>query len=88
MTELVGASGAIFGLVGAQLVLLAQGWRRLRSRFARLRLANLGLIVLLQAAIDLSTPEISFAAHAAGLLLGLAATALAVPGRTRRERLG
>lgn len=83
---LVGASGAIFGLVGAQLVLLAQGWRRLRSRVARQRLANLVIIILLQVAFDLSTPEVSFAAHALGLATGLAAAALLIPGGGRARR--
>jgi rhomboid protease GluP len=80
---LVGASGAIFGLVGAQMALLARGWRHRRSRQARQRLATLGVIVLLQALFDLATPEVSGAAHIAGLAIGAVAAALVSLGRRR-----
>jgi rhomboid protease GluP len=82
---LVGASGAIFGLVGAQIVLLAQGLRRRRSRLAQQRLVTLGLVILLQVLFDLATPEVSGAAHMAGLVVGAAAAALVMLGRARPE---
>lgn len=81
---LVGASGAIFGLVGAQAVLLGHGWRRLGSRLAAQRLIGIGLIVVLQVIFDLTTPEVSFTAHAFGLVVGLCLTALLVVGADMR----
>ena len=72
---LVGASGAIMGLVGATGALLALGWRRERSRLAVRRLRGIVLVVVLQTAFDLTTPQVSFAAHAAGLLIGFLLTA-------------
>ncbi len=73
---LLGASGAIFGIVGAQAVLFAHGWRRLGSKLAVRRLQNIGLIVLLQIGFDLSFPQISIAAHIFGLIIGMGLTAL------------
>ena len=73
---LVGASGAIMGLVGATGSLLTLGWRRDRSRLAARRLRGIVLIVILQVAFDLTTPQVSFAAHATGLLVGSLVTAL------------
>lgn len=65
--QLVGASGCVMGLVGAWAGLL------LRHRHAPLagrRLRNILLIVVVQTAFDLSTPQISMAAHLSGLLTG------------------
>jgi rhomboid protease GluP len=73
---LIGASGAIFGLVGAQIVLLADGWRSVGSKLAGQRLTNMASIVVLQVAFDLMTPEVSMAAHMFGLLIGAAAAAV------------
>ncbi len=73
---LVGASGAIMGLVGATGARLAVGWRRERSELAARRLRSVALIVVLQVAFDLMTPQVSFAAHAAGLLFGFLLTVL------------
>jgi rhomboid protease GluP len=72
---LIGASGAIFGLVGAQLVLLADGWRNLGSKLAARRLSNMASIVVLQVMFDLMTPQVSMGAHMFGLLIGAAAAA-------------
>ncbi|MEY2563484.1 MAG: hypothetical protein QOH88_1677 [Verrucomicrobiota bacterium] len=66
--QLVGASGSVMGLVGAWAGLL------LRHRDAPLagrRLKNILVIVAIQTAFDLSTPQISMAAHMSGLLTGL-----------------
>ncbi len=67
--QLVGASGCVMGLVGVWAGLL------LRDRHAPLagrRLRNILLIVAIQTAFDLSTPQISMAAHLSGLVSGLA----------------
>lgn len=73
---LVGASGAIMGLIGATGAVLAFGWRRERSALAARRLRGVVLIVVLQVVFDMMTPQVSLAAHASGLVLGFAATAL------------
>ncbi len=72
----LGASGAIFGLMGAFLVLA------LRRR-ADLR----GILVWLglNAAITLLVPNVSWAGHLGGFLGGVAVTALMVWGPTRRR---
>jgi rhomboid protease GluP len=65
--QLIGASGSIMGIVGAWAGFL------LRHRYAphaRQRLANVGLIVAIQIAFDLSTPQVSMAAHLCGLIAG------------------
>ena len=65
--QLVGASGCILGVVGAWAGLLL---RHRHAPFAKQRLANIGLIVAIQIAFDLSTPQISMAAHMCGLVAG------------------
>jgi rhomboid protease GluP len=70
--QVIGASGCIMGVVGAWAGLLL---RHHHAPFAKQRLANIALIVIIQVAFDLSTPQVSMAAHmcglAAGFLLGL-----------------
>jgi rhomboid protease GluP len=66
--QLVGASGSIMGVVGAWAGLL------LRHRHAPLagrRLQNILLIVVMQTAFDLTTPQVSMTAHLSGLITGL-----------------
>jgi rhomboid protease GluP len=65
--QLVGASGCILGVVGAWAGLLL---RHRHAPFATQRLANIGLIVAIQIAFDLSTPQVSTAAHMCGLVSG------------------
>ena len=83
---LVGASGAIMGLVGAMGALLALRWRRERSGLAARRLRGVVFIVALQVAFDLMTPEVSLAAHAAGALIGFVSAVLLMTVRTSRQR--
>jgi membrane associated rhomboid family serine protease len=67
VAQLVGASGCIMGIVGAWAGFL------LRHRHipqAKQRLANVGMIVAIQTAFDLSTPQVSMAAHLCGLIAG------------------
>jgi len=68
---LVGASGSLMGIVGAWAAVLLRRWLRTRAPLAREELWALSLIILLQSAIDLSTPQVSFAAHAIGVVTGL-----------------
>jgi membrane associated rhomboid family serine protease len=65
--QLVGASGCIMGIVGAWAGFLV---RHRHVPQARQRLGNIGLIVVIQIAFDLSTPQVSMAAHLCGLIAG------------------
>jgi len=65
--ELVGASGCVMGIVGAW------GGLLLRNRdapLAKQRLRNVIVIVLMQIAFDLATPNVSLSAHLGGLVTG------------------
>ena len=67
VAELVGASGCIMGIVGASAGFL------LRHRHvpqAKQRLGNVAMIIVIQIAFDLSTPQVSMAAHLCGLIAG------------------
>lgn len=66
--QLVGASGCVMGIVGVWAGYLL---RHRREPFAARRLKNIVLIVAIQSAFDLSTPQISMAAHLSGLATGL-----------------
>jgi membrane associated rhomboid family serine protease len=65
--QLVGASGCIMGIVGAWAAFLL---RNHHVRLAKQRLRNIGMIVLIQVAFDLSTPQVSMSAHLFGLATG------------------
>lgn len=65
--QLIGASGSIMGIVGAWAGFLL---RHRHAPDARQRLQNIGLIVVIQIAFDLSTPQVSMAAHMCGLGAG------------------
>jgi len=66
--QLVGASGCVMGIVGVWAGYLL---RHRHEPFAGRRLWNIGLIVAIQTAFDLSTPQISMTAHLGGLATGL-----------------
>ena len=80
-SQLIGASGCILGVVGAWAGFLL---RHRHAPFAKQQLANIGLIVAIQIAFDLSTPQVSMAAHMCGLVsgffLGLLLTPRSVAG--------
>jgi len=65
--QVIGASGCIMGVVGAWAGFLV---RHRHSPLAKQRLANIALIVAIQIAFDLSTPQVSMAAHICGLVAG------------------
>jgi membrane associated rhomboid family serine protease len=65
--QLIGASGCIMGVVGAWAGFLL---RHHHAPFAKQQLANIGLIVVIQIAFDVSTPQVSMAAHMCGLVAG------------------
>jgi rhomboid protease GluP len=65
--QLVGASGSIMGIVGAWAGFLL---RHRHAPQAKQRLGNIAMIVAIQIAFDLSTPQVSMAAHMCGLIAG------------------
>src|SRR5437667_12060139 len=67
VAQLVGASGCIMGVVGAWAGFLLI---HRHAPLAKQRLANIFLIVVIQTAFDLSTPQVSMAAHISGLIGG------------------
>lgn len=78
VAELVGASGCIMGIVGAWAGFL------LRHRHvpqAKQRLGNVVMIIVIQIAFDLSTPQVSMAAHLCGLIAGFFLGLILAPRR-------
>ena len=67
VSQLVGASGCIMGIVGTWAGFLV---RHRHVRQARQRLGNILMIIVIQVAFDLSTPQVSMAAHLCGLIAG------------------
>jgi rhomboid protease GluP len=65
--QLIGASGCIMGIVGAWAGFLL---RHRRASHAKQRLTNVVMIVAIQIAFDLSTPQVSMSAHLCGLIAG------------------
>jgi rhomboid protease GluP len=78
--QLVGASGCVMGIVGIWAGYLV---RHRHEPFAGRRLKNIVLIVAIQTAFDLSTPQISMAAHMSGLLTGVALGLIFAPRSLR-----
>jgi rhomboid protease GluP len=77
--QLVGASGCVMGIVGVWTGYLL---RHRTEPHAGRRLRNIVLIVVIQIAFDLSTPQISMAAHLCGFVTGIF-LGLLVGGRAR-----
>jgi rhomboid protease GluP len=65
--ELIGASGSVMGIVGAWAGFL---FRHRQMWQAKQRLLNILLIIAIQIAFDISTPEVSTSAHLCGLVVG------------------
>jgi membrane associated rhomboid family serine protease len=83
VAQLIGASGCIMGVVGAWAGFLL---RHHHAPFAKQRLANIGLIVVIQIAFDLSTPQISMASHMCGLVAGFFLGLILAPRAARSSR--
>ncbi|MGH8092200.1 MAG: rhomboid family intramembrane serine protease [Chthoniobacterales bacterium] len=66
--QLVGASGCVMGVIGVSAGLLL---RHRQSPLAGRRLRNIIIIVVLQTAFDLSTPQVSLSAHLSGFVTGV-----------------
>jgi membrane associated rhomboid family serine protease len=69
MYYLVGASGCVMGIVGAWAAFLV---RNRHAPMAKQRLKNVAMIVVIQVLFDVSTPQVSTAAHLCGLVSGFA----------------
>lgn len=76
--QLVGASGCIMGIVGAWAAYLL---RHRHMPLAKQRLLNVGMIIAIQTAFDISTPQISMAAHLCGLAAGFIVGLLLAGGK-------
>jgi membrane associated rhomboid family serine protease len=74
--ELVGASGCVMGIVGAWAGYLL---RHHHAPGARKRLLNILAIVAIQVVFDISTPQVSLAAHLCGLVTGFVAGLVIAP---------
>ncbi len=73
---LVGASGAIMAIIGATAAILLRGWYRERATAALRRLGAVGTMLLLQVTFDHFTPQVSGAAHLAGIAWGFVLASL------------
>jgi rhomboid protease GluP len=82
LEQLVGASGCVMGIVGVWAGYLV---RHRHEPFAARRLKNIAVIVAIQTAFDLSTPQISMAAHLSGLATGVALGLLIAPRRAPKN---
>ncbi|MDQ6624898.1 MAG: rhomboid family intramembrane serine protease [Verrucomicrobiota bacterium] len=74
--QLVGASGAVMGIVGAWAGVLLRE-RHLAHNRAALR--SILLIIVIQSAFDFLTPQVSMAAHLGGFTLGVIVGLLVAP---------
>ncbi|MEY2492178.1 MAG: hypothetical protein QOH24_1129 [Verrucomicrobiota bacterium] len=73
--QLVGASGCVMGVVGTWAGFLL---RNQHAPLAGERLRNIVVIILLQIAFDIVTPDVSMSAHLGGLVIGFL-IGLAIP---------
>ncbi|MEP7078408.1 MAG: rhomboid family intramembrane serine protease [Chthoniobacterales bacterium] len=80
--QLVGASGAVMGVVGAWAGLLL---RDRREALASQRLQHIASIVVIQTVFDIITPQVSMAAHLGGFTTGLLAGFALAPSRRAQE---
>jgi membrane associated rhomboid family serine protease len=79
----VGASGAIFGLVGA---FIAYNYRRRHQFLAQARLRAAASMLLLNLIIGFTIPAIDWRAHLGGVVAGVAAGFAVDPARPRTAR--
>jgi rhomboid protease GluP len=79
---LVGASGAIFALLGAIALRRLADFLTSRTLADRRNLSLILMVLAIQAVIDLAVPQISFTAHGIGLAAGMLLGWLLAPKRT------
>lgn len=78
----VGASGALMGLVGAFGAIALVGWLHEHAALARKQLLMIVTLVLLQSTFDLLNPHVSMTGHLSGVIIGFLAT-LAIQPRVQ-----
>ena len=67
---LVGASGAIMGLIGTLLALALKIWLQKRNALNAQRLKTVFFVIILQFILDNIIPQVSFESHFFGLIIG------------------
>ncbi len=72
----IGASGAVLSLVGSTAAILIYAYLKHKHVGALQQLKSVALILLIQTGFDLTTPQVSFAAHAGGVISGVVITSL------------
>jgi rhomboid protease GluP len=78
--SVIGASGAVMGMLGAAGAVLLRGWRTERAPVGRL-LTQLAAIVTIQVVVDLTSPRVAMGAHLVGMVAGfLIASIVRHPG--------
>lgn len=82
---LVGASGAIFALVGAIVLRRLADFLATRHLADRFSLSMIAVVLAIQATIDLSLPQISFTAHVMGFIAGIVLAWMLGLARPRRR---
>ncbi|MGE5603511.1 MAG: rhomboid family intramembrane serine protease [Nitrososphaerales archaeon] len=65
----VGASGAIFGLIGAEAAFFLRN-RQLFGAFGRQRLINVAVLLVINFALGFTIPNVNYIAHLGGLVTG------------------
>ena len=68
---LVGASGAVMGLIGAVLGLNVARWRVHSNAIHRQPMVSMVMVIVLQFGFDLTHPEVSLGVHLSGALWGV-----------------
>lgn len=77
----VGASGAVFGLTGALLVIVLFH----KGKLEQIRWQGVLFMIFLSVYNGFTTGNINNAAHLGGLIIGIITTAITLIGRTKRE---
>ncbi len=67
----LGASGAIYGLLGLHVARLIKNWWQSRDVMDRRQLRTVLPVLAIGFAVDLVVPQVSFAAHLSGFLIGV-----------------
>ena len=82
----IGASGAVFGLIGALLIIVM----RHKGRYGDITVGRMGFMIAYMAYMGFRTQNVNNAAHIGGLLGGMALMACytAVENRNRERRYG
>lgn len=67
----LGASGAIFALLGAHVAFFLRHRREMSGELFRGQMRSIGMVIAINIALGVSIPQVDNAAHVGGLLMGL-----------------